>query len=135
MQATRKARIESLIREELSLAVAREVKDPRVPNVTITRVELSPDGSQAKIYVSILGLGAGPVPEEGDALRRGPSPMADCLRGLGSAAGFLRRKLSKTLTIRHIPALVFHEDRGLDNTLHVHSILKKPAGSGSSDAS
>lgn len=54
-----------------------------------------------------------------------PKPdMAPCIAGLTSAAGYLRKHLAKVLTIRHIPALLFKEDKGLTNSLRVHEILK-----------
>lgn len=136
MDETRRQRLASVIQQEIATVVAREVKDPRVPSVTFTRVEVTQDGSFATIYVAILGGsqgghdGAPPLSDKGAALR-----MKDCLEGLGSAAGFLRRHLATILTVRHIPNLVFKEDRGFENTNRVHELLKKisdsqPSGSG-----
>ena len=51
--------------------------------------------------------------------------MRDCIAGLGSAQGFLRRHFASVLDIRHIPVLIFKEDRGLENTLKVHNLLKQ----------
>ena len=118
MQETRKARLASVIRQELSVAV-RSIKDPRVPLVTFTQVEVADDGSQATIYVMVLG-GSGSL---GDA--RDKEAIKDCLAGLTSAAGYLRRHLAKILTIRHIPSLIFKEDRGLANVSRVHELLKE----------
>lgn len=120
MQDTRRARLQAVIQEELSTVVPREVKDPRVPAVTFTSVEVSPDGSHATVLVSILGAppaGAG----EPEASRR----MKACLEGLASASGFLRRHLAKILTVRHIPSLTFKEDRGFENTMRVQELLQQ----------
>jgi len=57
MQATRRMRLQAVIQEELSMIVPREVKDPRVPSVTFTAVEVTPDGGQATVFVAILGAG------------------------------------------------------------------------------
>ena len=57
MQATRKARLEAVIQEELALRISRELKDPRVPLLTVTSVQVSPDAGQATIFVAILGNG------------------------------------------------------------------------------
>ena len=67
----------------------RTVKDPRVQNtlISITRVETTPDLRFAKVYVSFL--------EENKA--------EDALKGLKSAAGYLRRELSRQLQLRHTP--------------------------------
>ncbi len=118
MQETRKARLASVIQQELSVAV-RSIKDPRVPTVTFTQVEVADDGSQATVYVMVLG-GAGSLGDHTDR-----EAMRDCLEGLKSAAGYLRRHLAKILTIRHIPSLTFKEDRGLANVSRVHELLKE----------
>lgn len=126
MQATRRLRLQAVIQEELSMVVPREVKDPRIPLVTFTQVEVTPDGSQATVYVSILG--AGTVLEgqtEEQAQKQAQQEMKSCLEGLTSASGFLKRHLARVLNIRHIPNLIFKEDRGLANTLRVHELLKK----------
>lgn len=118
MQETRKARLASVIQKELSIAV-RSIKDPRVPTVTFTQVEVADDGSQATIYVMVLG-GSGSLGDHHDR-----EAIKDCLEGLRSAAGYLRRHLAKILTIRHIPNLFFKEDRGLANVTRVHELLRE----------
>lgn len=126
MQATRRMRLQSVIQEELSQVVPREVKDPRVPAVTFTDVQVTQDGSQATVFVAILGGsqggfdGAPPLSEEGAKQR-----MKDCIEGLTSASGYLRRHLARILSVRHIPSLIFKEDRGFENSLRVHELLKK----------
>ena len=126
MQETRRARLQAVILEELSVVVPREVKDPRVPTVTFTKVEVTPDGSQATVHVLILGGahgghdGAPALSDEGAKLR-----MKDCIQGLTSASGFLRRHLAKVLTVRHVPTLVFKEDRGFENTIRVQELLRE----------
>ncbi len=130
MQETRRMRLQAVIQEELSTIVSREVKDPRIPPVTFTAVEVTEDGSQATIFVAILGGaqgghdGAPPLSEQGAKLR-----MKDCLDGLTSASGFLRRHLAKILTVRHIPSLVFREDHGFENAIRVQELLKKVSDS------
>ncbi len=126
MQETRRMRLQSVIQEELSQLVPREVKDPRIPPLTFTAVEVTEDGSQATLFVAILGGshgghdGAPPLSEEGAKLR-----MKDCLAGLASASGFMRRHLAKILSVRHIPSLVFREDHGFENAIRVQELLKK----------
>ena len=126
MQETRRARLQSVIQQELSMVVPREVKDPRIPHITFTAVEVTEDGSQATIYVAILGGaqggfdGAPPLSEKGSLLR-----MKDCLDGLTSASGFLRRHLARALSVRYIPQLIFKEDKGFENAARVHDLLKK----------
>jgi ribosome-binding factor A len=126
MQNTRRLRLQAVLQEELSRMVSREIKDPRIPLVTFTNVEVTLDGSQATIFVSILGGAQGghdgspPLSEERAQVR-----MKNCLTGLASASGYLRKQLSRILNIRQVPTLIFREDRGFENALRVHELLEK----------
>ena len=126
MQPTRRARLASAIQQELAQVIPREVKDPRVPPITLTSIEVTEDGSQATIFVAILGGAQGvqegipPLSEKGQILR-----MQDCLDGLTSASGFLRRYLAKAISVRFIPNLIFREDKGFENANRVHHLLKQ----------
>jgi ribosome-binding factor A len=111
-------RLQSAIQEELSTFVSREVKDPRIPMVTFTDVQVTQDGSHATIFVAILGAST-------DDAVVADQKMRECLTGLNAASGFIRRHLAKVLTIRHTPALVFREDRGFENVSRVHELLYK----------
>ena len=87
------------INEEIQKALAdllRNVKYPRVSGtmISITRVETTPDLRFAKICVSFL--------EEDKA--------KDALKGLNSAAGYLRRELGAALNLRHTPLLQWELD-------------------------
>lgn len=124
MQETRRQRLQAVIQEELSMVVPREVKDPRVPSITITSVEVTADGSQATVYISILGSSSVSL-DDPEAEKAARQNVKDCLEGLASASGYLRRHLAKALTVRHIPTLIFREDRGFENTIRVHELLKK----------
>jgi ribosome-binding factor A len=125
MQPTRLARLQAAILEELSVVLPREVKDPRVPPLTLTRVELTPDAGTARVYFMLLGsLGSSENEKElADRSKR----IKECVEGLSSAAGFLKRHLSRALRIRQTPDLLFQEDRGLENTLRVQELLKQIA--------
>jgi ribosome-binding factor A len=127
MEPTRRARLGALIQEELSRVVPREVKDPRIPPVTFTGVEISPDGGCARICVTILGEGTVHVDDAGAEAeaKAEAARMKACLQGLASAAGFLRRHLAKMLNVRQVPFLQFEEDKGLKNTMRVHELLKR----------
>jgi ribosome-binding factor A len=124
MQETRRQRLQAVILEELSMVVPREVKDPRVPSLTFTSVEVTPDGGQATVYVSMLGASQVNT-DDPVAAKAAAQKMKDCIEGLQSASGFLRRHIAKVLTVRHIPTLIFKEDRGFENTIRVHDLLKK----------
>lgn len=139
MQETRRARLQSVILEELSMVVPREVKDPRVPAITFTSVQVTPDGSQATVFVSLLGGGliaASPETDEKAAEKAEKETrqrMKDCLEGLASASGYLRRHLARVLNVRHVPSLVFKEDRGFENVMRVNELLKQISPNKSDD--
>ena len=95
MASTRIGRINEEIQKELS-SLLRSVKDPRVQDtmISITHVETTPDLRYAKVYVSFLQ-------EE---------RVADAMKGLKSAGGWLRRQLSSALQLRYTPELVWALD-------------------------
>lgn len=128
MQATRRARLQAVIQQELSLVV-RDIKDPRVKPLTFTGVEVSPDAGMATVFVTLLG-GMVLDPETSDDEREKAEQvhkrqMRECLDGLTSAKGFLRRHLAGILQLRTVPELTFREDKGLDNASRVHELLKQ----------
>ncbi len=124
MLPTRRARLESVILEELSKLISRELKDPRIPPISLTSVKVTEDAGQAMIHFMISRIGA-PLPEEGEARKK---IIDNCVAGLQSAEGFMRRHLSKILNIRQTPGLTFREDRGLDNAQRVHELLQQISG-------
>ena len=90
MASNRINRINEEIQKSLSDAL-RTVKDPRITDtmISVTRVETTPDLRYAKVYVSFL--------EENKA--------ADAMKGLKSAAGYLRREVASDLKLRYTPEL------------------------------
>ena len=95
MASNRIGRINEEIQKELS-SLIRNLKDPRVQDtmISITHVETTPDLRYAKVYVSFLQ-------EE---------RVADAMKGLKSAGGWLRRQLSSALQLRYTPELVWALD-------------------------
>jgi len=119
MNANRRARLTSVILQELAAVVPRSVKDPRVRPLTFTRAEVTEDGSQATIFVTLLGGGMGLEAKAAE------QQIHESIEGLTSASGFLRRHLGDVLEVRQIPKLVFREDRGLENANRVYDLLKQ----------
>ena len=95
MASNRINRINEEIQKELS-SLLRTVKDPRVQDtmISITRVETTPDLRYTKVYVSFL--------QEDRA--------DDAMKGLKSAAGYLRRQLGSNLKLRYAPEIVWALD-------------------------
>jgi len=96
------------LRQVITEALAREVRDPRVGFVTVTSVLVSNDLSHAQVLVSVPG-------EEAEKTR--------ALEGLQSAAGFLRSRAARTLTTRTVPELHFELDRGLEHAVRINELL------------
>jgi ribosome-binding factor A len=116
MDEIRLNRIRSMMKDELAVLVNRELKDPRVPSITITDVQITRDVKLATVYFSILSIN--------DA-KSDPELTQIAMKGLNSAKGYLKRQLSHLMNLRMMPELTFKEDKGLENTLRVAEILKQ----------
>jgi ribosome-binding factor A len=104
----RQRQVAELLREEISLLIQRRVRDPRLGFVTVTDVEMSPDLRVAHVYVSVLG-------SEDD--------VQQSLASLRGAAGFFRRELGASLSLRYLPELDFRSDDSLAKGLHIDQLL------------
>ena len=91
----RMRRVDEAMREVLSDALTKDLKDPRVGFVTITDVRTSPDLRHARVYVSVLG-------EEDE--------VQASLDGLRSAHGFLQSRIGRELRLKRTPELTFEHD-------------------------
>jgi ribosome-binding factor A len=105
---SRTQRVSQLLKEEISRLLQREVKDARVGMVTLTDVEVTADLKQATVYVQAPG----------DDQRK-----AEALKGLTSAAGFIRARLGRELRIRRIPELRFVIDRTQERAARIRELL------------
>jgi ribosome-binding factor A len=112
MPYSRTARVAELIHAELSVLLLKEVKDPRVRNVVITRVEVTPDLRLATAHFSRYGEGKGSEEE-----------IAEGLQGLERSTGFLRAKLGERLELRVVPNLRFLVDRGVAYSDKIERLL------------
>jgi ribosome-binding factor A len=92
---SRKSRLESLLHREIATCVQRELRDPRIGFITITRVELSEDLHVVKAYYTILG-----------------EPVARRLAAtaLTQATGFVQRYYAPSVKTRSLPLLTFVYD-------------------------
>jgi len=103
----RTARLDELLREEISQVVRREVDDPRIGFVTITEVEVTPDLRHANVWVSVIGSAA---------------ERKQTLRALSHAMPFVRGRLGK-LRLKRIPDLHMKEDDSSERGTRVLAIL------------
>lgn len=98
------------IHRELT-AIFRSLKDPRIdPMLSIVRTELSRDGSSCKVYVSSL-----------EGLQR----AEESVKGLKSAAGFIRREMGLRLAMRHTPEFHFIADNSIEYGVHISRLLRE----------
>ena len=104
---SRSIRVADQIQRELALMVAREVADPRVGDVTVSGVDLSPDMRHARVLVT-----------PGRATDGDASVLA-----LNRAAGFLRSRLGRRVRMRRVPRLVFEHDRTLEHALRIDALI------------
>jgi ribosome-binding factor A len=108
MSSRRVQKAAEAIREVVSMSILADLRDPRVQDVTVTYVEVSPDMRQAKVHVSVMG------DEKKQTL---------CLHGLESSAGFLQAKIAKRIDTRYTPKLRFELDMGVKKSLAIARLL------------
>ncbi len=109
MTSRRTQKAAEAIREVVSMAILTQLKDPRVRDVTVTYVEVTPDMRQAKVHVSVMG----------DETKQNLS-----LRGLQNSAGFLQSLVAKRIDTRYTPRLVFELDLGVKRSIEISQILQ-----------
>jgi ribosome-binding factor A len=110
----RHGRIESQMQRVLADLISREVKDPRVGNVTITAVEVAQDLATARIF--FVPFAGAHTPEQ-------------VLEGLTRAGGFLRGAVGRQLGLRHAPRLTFVFDDTLDKAVHLTQLIDSAVAS------
>jgi len=111
MANNRIGRINEEIQRELS-SLLRTLKDPRLQSglLTITHVDTTPDLRYSRIFVSALDK----------------SQEKDMMKGLKSAAGYLRRELGAALKLRYTPELQFVADDSILQGAHILEMLRNP---------
>jgi ribosome-binding factor A len=110
MSSQRSIRVAEQIREDLTELLAREVHDPGIGFLTITRVQVTSDLQIARAYYTTLG----------DAAARKQTG-----RALDRATPFLRRQLGRRLRLRRIPELQFFFDESIERLDRVERILQE----------
>ena len=97
------------IRREVS-AILRELKDPRVSGcmLSVVRVEVTNDLSYCTVYVSAM---------------EGMETAENAVKGLKSAAGYVRRELGNRLKLRHVPEMIFKATDSIEYSANISRIL------------
>ncbi len=110
MSSRRTARVASVIREVVSLSILQELRDPRIQNVTVLSVNVSPDLRYARIQISVMG---------------DDKESALTMHGLNSARGYLQSKVADRIKSRYTPELKFEIDKGVQKSIEVSRILRE----------
>lgn len=109
-QGSRPDRVADQIRSELGSLLARDVRDPGIGFVTVTRVQVSADLQLARVYYTVLG----------DEKTRGSSE-----RALERARPFLRRQIGSRLRLRRVPDLRFLYDEAVAGQDRIEQLLNE----------
>ena len=105
-------RVDEAVREVLSDAITKQLKDPRVGFVTVTAVETAADLRRARVFVSVLG-------DQGVRKRS--------MQGLRSAHGVLQRSVARELRLKHTPTLEFLYDDTSDRGMRIAELIEREA--------
>ncbi len=109
MASIPKQRLEKRIQTLTSQVLLRDMKDPRLGFLTVTRAELSKDLREAKVFVSVLGT---------------PAQQRTALRALDDARPYVQQTIGKSLAVRMIPRLTFVFDESIDKDLRLAEIFR-----------
>ena len=102
-------KISEEIKREISEIMRTELKDPRVAAIcSITDVLTTPDLKFAKVFVSVLG---------------DEQQQKDTMKGLVSAAGFIRKKVSEKINLRYMPEIHFELDKSIEHGAHILKLI------------
>jgi ribosome-binding factor A len=109
-QGSRPDRVADQIRAELALLLTREVHDPGIGFVTITRVQMTPDLQQARVFYTVLG---------DDKARKSTE------RAIERAGPFLRRQIGSRLRLKRVPELTFLYDESIAGQDRIEQLLNE----------
>ena len=109
-QGSRPERVADQIRGELASLLTRDVHDPGIGFVTLTRVRVTPDLQQAHVYYTALG---------DEKSRRNTE------KALARATGFLRRQIGARLRLKRTPELTFHYDESIAGQDRIEQLLSE----------
>ena len=102
-------RVNGLLRDEISLLLSRQVKDPRLTGViSITQVNTSHDLRSARVLLSVMG---------------DTEDKQQALQGIQSAAAYIRKELRDRISMRHVPFLSFEVDTSIEDADQVLNMM------------
>ena len=117
-ESSRPKRVAEAIKNELAVVLLQKARDQRLREVSISRVEVTPDLKHAKVHFT-LPVGSKPGP---------------AVKGLARAKGFFRSELARRLNLRYTPELAFFYDRHNEETERLDRLFEELAEERKSDA-
>ena len=105
----RSRRISEMIHHEIAAILGREMRDPRIKNVTVTAVKLADDLGYGKIYYSVQGTEA---------------EKKEIKEALQHALGFFRTKLGERLDLKYVPQLKFYYDETIAHADRMEELFR-----------
>jgi ribosome-binding factor A len=109
-QGSRPERVAEEIRAEVSSMIARDLRDPGIGFITITKVQVSPDLQHARVYYTSLG---------------DPAARKNTSRALERASPFMRRQIGQRLRLRRAPELEFVFDESIAHQDRIEQLLQE----------
>ncbi len=111
--AIRQLKVASQIQRIVAMVLLRDVADPRIDGlVSVTRVAVTSDLREAKVFLSLLG---------------GTRTPATVLEGIKSAGRHIQAEVAENLTMRYAPRLSFHLDESLKKQAEILKIIDQVA--------
>jgi len=107
-QYSRSRRVEELVQRELARLIQKELSDAHLGLITISAVNISPDLKNAKIYITSIGDGI---------------DVDQIIKTLNEISGHFRHELSKILTLRVVPRLVFEFDSSIERARRLTALI------------
>lgn len=107
----RVGRVSQEIQKEVNDILRKEVRDPRVQDITITDVDVTGDLQQATIYYSTLE-------EDKEKLK-------ETQTGLDKATGLVRKELGNRLSLYKTPELKFARDESIAYGNRIDELLNQ----------
>jgi ribosome-binding factor A len=106
---SRSERVSGHVKKILTDILKKDINDPRLDMVTVTRVKLTSDLKIARIYFALAGS---------------KKTVNDAEQGFKSARGFIKRSLARQLDLRFMPEIEFYYDETFDYASHIDELLR-----------
>ena len=109
MQGKRSLRVGELLQQEISYLFTREMKDPRVESLIVTKVEVTDDLKHARVFISTYLQNL---------------DMTETLQALKGATGFIRGQLGRRLKLKQVPQVAFKIDESAEHSIKISKMLR-----------